>query len=81
MEYEQIAVEAKDGIMTVRLDRPDRMNAYTFRMREEISDRAGPGRTPTTTCAWCVHWERHAPCEAADLEQGAATFNPAGHSR
>ncbi|GAA4970105.1 crotonase/enoyl-CoA hydratase family protein [Yinghuangia aomiensis] len=80
MEYEQIAVEAKDGIMTVRLDRPDRMNAYTFRMREEISDALDRADADDDVRVVVFTGSGRAFCAGADLEQGAATFDPAGHS-
>ena len=39
--YQTIALEIADDIATLRLDRPDRMNALSSRMRAEIADAAG----------------------------------------
>ncbi|MGA1437345.1 MAG: enoyl-CoA hydratase-related protein, partial [Ilumatobacteraceae bacterium] len=36
--YEQIELEIADGIATIWLNRPDKMNAFTERMRYEVLD-------------------------------------------
>ncbi len=36
MEFEQIRYDLADGVAVVTLNRPDRLNAYTERMRDEI---------------------------------------------
>lgn len=36
MEFEQIRYEVENGVAVVTLNRPDRLNAYTERMRDEI---------------------------------------------
>lgn len=36
MSYDQIIVEKKDGIATITLNRPEKMNAYTRHMQSEI---------------------------------------------
>jgi 2-(1,2-epoxy-1,2-dihydrophenyl)acetyl-CoA isomerase len=38
MVYEQILVAKADGIATVTFDRPDKLNAFTFKMLDEIND-------------------------------------------
>ncbi|MDI2132575.1 enoyl-CoA hydratase-related protein [Yinghuangia seranimata] len=80
MQYEQIAVEAKDGILTVRLDRPERMNAYTFRMREEISDALDRADADDDVRVVVFTGSGRAYCAGADLEHGAATFDPRAHA-
>jgi len=37
MQYSQIRLEESDGIATITLDRPDKLNAYTTEMGDEIT--------------------------------------------
>ncbi len=38
MVYEQILYEIKDNILTLTLNRPDQLNAFTPQMRDELID-------------------------------------------
>ena len=38
MEYEQIAYDVEDRILTITLDRPEKLNAFTNRMMTEMID-------------------------------------------
>src|SRR3954465_7747333 len=38
MDYEQIRYEVADGVLTITLDRPDRLNAFTPTMLAELLD-------------------------------------------
>ena len=36
MQYEQIVTDVVDGVLTITLNRPDRLNAWTATMGEEL---------------------------------------------
>ena len=38
MEYKEIIYEVKDKVALITLNRPDKLNAWTTRMAEEIQD-------------------------------------------
>ncbi len=38
MAYEQIVVDVSDGIQTITLNRPDKLNAFTGTMMNEMID-------------------------------------------
>ena len=40
MEFNTIIYEVKDNIATITLNRPDRMNAWTLEMMDEVTIRA-----------------------------------------
>ncbi|MBD3647482.1 MAG: enoyl-CoA hydratase/isomerase family protein, partial [Pseudomonadales bacterium] len=38
MSYETILTDLDDGILTITMNRPDRLNAWTYRMGDELQD-------------------------------------------
>ena len=48
MDFEQIRYNVADGILTIALNRPDRLNAFTETMMNELIA-AFDAWTPTTT--------------------------------
>jgi enoyl-CoA hydratase/carnithine racemase len=50
MEFEQIRYEVEDRVLTITLDRPDRLNAFTPTMHRELLE-AFDRADGTTTCA------------------------------
>ncbi len=36
MDFEEIRYEVSDGVLTITLDRPDRLNAFTPTMKREL---------------------------------------------
>ena len=50
MDFTELRYEVADGVATVTLDRPDRRNAFSGTMADELARGRGR-RTPTTTSA------------------------------
>ncbi|WP_262730406.1 hypothetical protein [Alloalcanivorax marinus] len=50
MEYQHIRVERAAPLLTITLNRPDRLNAFTLRMKDELVHAFGEA-TATTKCA------------------------------
>ena len=51
MELTEIRYEVEDGVATITLHRPDRLNAFTLTMANELP-RWRKRRTPTTPSGW-----------------------------
>ena len=49
MTFSEIEYGVADGIATITLDRPERLNAFTYVMRGELIE-AFDRPTPTMTC-------------------------------
>jgi enoyl-CoA hydratase/carnithine racemase len=76
MDYEQIAYDAAaDGVLTITLDRPDRLNAFTTRMMYELIDAFDRADADDDVRAVIVTGRGRGFCAGADLEAGAATFD------
>ncbi len=83
--YEQIAVAVEDGILTLTLNRPDKLNAFTAKMMSEMIDVFVKVNADDAVGAVIVTGAGRAFCAGADLSAGAATFdattNPARRER
>ncbi|SEG42635.1 Enoyl-CoA hydratase/carnithine racemase [Thermomonospora echinospora] len=75
MTYTEIEYEVQDRVATVTLNRPDRMNAYTFTMRNEMLDVFDRIDADDEVRAVVVTGAGRAFCAGADLEGGGDTFN------
>ena len=75
MDFEQIRCDVADGVLTITLDRPDRLNAFTETMMNELlaafdaADRDDDVRVVIVTGAG------RAFCAGADLGGGGETFD------
>lgn len=75
-DFQQIKLEIEDGVATLTLNRPDKMNAFTGRMMQEIisafdiTDADDNVRAVIVTGAG-----DRAFCAGADLSEGAKTFD------
>jgi len=75
MTYEQILYEINDQILTITLNRPDRLNALTPKMREELIDAFGQADADDQVRAIIVTGAGRAFCAGADLGSGVKTFD------
>jgi enoyl-CoA hydratase/carnithine racemase len=74
MEYEEIAYDVADGIATLTLDRPDRLNAFTVRMQVELCDAMDRIDADADVRAVIVTGRGRGFCAGADLGGGDQTF-------
>ena len=75
MNYEDIKYEIADRVLTITLHRPDRLNAYTRRMQEELLDALERADANDDVRAIVVTGAGRAFCAGADLSAGSATFD------
>ncbi|MGW5715211.1 crotonase/enoyl-CoA hydratase family protein [Amycolatopsis sp. NPDC003865] len=77
--FSQIRCEVADRVLTVTLNRPDRLNAFTTTMAEELIDAFDLADTDDGVRAVVLTGAGRGFCAGADLAAGAATFDyPAG---
>src|SRR3954470_2106498 len=72
--YATIRLEREDGIATIELHRPDRLNAFTEQMLEELVDAFDRTDADDDVRAVVVTGSGRAFCAGADLQGGDATF-------
>ncbi|MDF1687813.1 MAG: crotonase/enoyl-CoA hydratase family protein [Parvibaculaceae bacterium] len=75
MSYETIKYEVEDNILTITLHRPEKMNAFTGRMMQEIIDAFDRADADDEVRAIIMTGEGKAFCAGADLSEGAKTFD------
>jgi len=75
MAYEQILYEVKDHILTLTLNRPERLNAFTPQMRKELIDAFDRADADDQIRAIIVTGAGRAFCAGADLGIGIKTFD------
>ncbi|MDA0160319.1 enoyl-CoA hydratase-related protein [Solirubrobacter ginsenosidimutans] len=78
MDYREIAYEAADGIATITLDRPDRLNAFTNRMRDELIDAVDRVDADDDVRVAIVTGRGRGFCAGADLGDGVDIFARTG---
>lgn len=75
MEREQIIEELEDGILTLTLNRPDRLNAWTETMARELISAFDRADADDDVRVVIVTGTGRAFCAGADLERGGETFD------
>lgn len=75
MSFETLEYQVKDNILTLTLNRPDRMNAFNGAMRRELIAAFDAADADDEVRAVVVTGAGKAFCAGADLEKGGDTFN------
>jgi enoyl-CoA hydratase/carnithine racemase len=78
VEHEQITCEVADKVLTITLDRPDRLNAFTYQMHTELLDAFDRADADDDVRVVVVTGRGRGFCAGADLETGGDTFDTAG---
>ena len=81
MAYEQIIYEVADNIATITLNRPERLNAFTATMMDEMIDAFDKADADDNVRAIIVTGAGRAFCAGADLSGGPATFDSTREER
>lgn len=74
-DYEQIAYEVEDRVLTLTLRRPDKLNAFTGVMLQELLDAFDRSDADDDVRAVIVTGAGRGFCAGADLSGGASTFD------
>jgi enoyl-CoA hydratase/carnithine racemase len=73
--YEHIAYEVEDRVLTITLDRPEKLNAFTPRMMHELIDAFDRADADDDVRAVIVTGRGRGFCAGADLAAGGSTFD------
>jgi enoyl-CoA hydratase/carnithine racemase len=75
MDYETIRTDLQDRVLTITLDRPDRLNAFTPAMKDELIAAFDQADADDDVRAVIVTGEGRGFCAGADLQSGGETFD------
>jgi enoyl-CoA hydratase/carnithine racemase len=75
MEFEEIRYEVADQILTITLNRPERLNAFTPTMQRELIEAFDRADADDDVRAVVVTGEGRGFCAGADLGAGGSTFD------
>jgi enoyl-CoA hydratase/carnithine racemase len=75
MSSEHTRTEVTDNVLTITLDRPDRLNAYTETMQRELLEAFDRADADDDVRAVIVTGAGRAFCAGADLSAGGSTFD------
>src|SRR5499426_1865924 len=81
MDFHDIRYEVAERIATITLHRPERLNAVTTRLLDELIDAFDRADGDDDVRAVIVTGAGRAFCAGADLEAGGATFDSAARGR
>ncbi len=80
MSYNTIQYDVEDGILTLTLSRPEKLNAFTREMLSEMLDAFDRADADDDVRCIIVTGAGRAFCAGADLSAGGATFNADGRA-
>ena len=75
MTYETLDYQVEDGVLTLTLNRPERMNAFNGLMRRELIAAFDAADADDAVRVVIMTGAGRAFCAGADLEKGGDTFN------
>jgi enoyl-CoA hydratase/carnithine racemase len=75
MDHEQIRYEVRDSVLTITLDRPERLNAFTARMADELLDAFDRSDADDEVRVVVLTGAGRGFCAGADLSGGGTTFD------
>ena len=75
MGFEEIRYEVSEGVLTITLDRPDRLNAFTPTMKRELIEAIDASDADDSVRVVVVTGEGRGFCAGADLAGGGDTFD------
>src|SRR5487761_5412 len=75
MAFETITYEVAEQILTITLNRPDKLNAFTAAMQRELIDAFDAADSDDNIRAIIVTGAGRGFCAGADLSAGADTFD------
>ena len=81
MHYEQIRYDVDEGVLTLTLHRPEKLNAFTPQMMHELIDAFDRADADDGVRAVIVTGAGRAFCAGADLSGGSSAFDHTGGAR
>src|SRR3982074_1265352 len=79
MPFEQITTELADRVLTITLNRPERLNAWTATMGRELRDAFDRADADDEVRAIVIPAAGRGFCAGADLASGGETFDSRKH--
>src|SRR3954451_3748908 len=81
MDFEEIRYEVADGVLTITLNRPERLNAFTGTMARELIEAFDRADADDDVRAIVITGAGRGFCAGAALEAGGDTFNAEAQGR